>query len=172
MRRLLVIAALALVCGCGRNHQQTGIRTFNRWPEARPFFEAAGAATKVEAFRVDPKVPAGDKPAARIGGFAVTAGPVSLSKNQVTRLRTLLGNRKTYYFDLHKKCEFQPGVALRFHAADKSADLLICFTCDELGVVDEQGKLSTVSITTRRVLVELAQELFSKDREIAALTAD
>lgn len=185
MRTLLVVAALGLVCGCGKQRQPGDVHAFKRWPEARQVLETAGQAIRVEAFRLDPnQAAAGARPdtanaskpeggapaaAARIGGFEVTAGPVALSKDQDARLRRVLADRETYDFDLHKKCEFQPGVALRFDAGDKTADLLICFACDELGVTDAQGNISTASFTARKELVELAQELFPNDREIAAL---
>lgn len=71
------------------------------------------------------------------------------------------------------RCKFRPGLSFRSGETDADFDLLVCFACDEVGVVPrESNKLVAVYAfdqPTRDVLLDLAKRLLPDDEAIQEL---
>ncbi len=70
------------------------------------------------------------------------------------------------------KCIFDPGVAFRLSSGPETVDIIVCFTCGELGVESTKGRLR---LPTNEFypgysrLSALAKEAFPNDKQILAL---
>jgi hypothetical protein len=137
-------------------------------------------ATKIEVFRlnsrdyVDPeKTKEGqDK---RFGGYAITAKGDDQGEKFAQKAVGLLFDAGNFELEKAKGCKFDPGVGLRFWKGKESAELLLCYKCDELKVVAPDPKAQGVKIPYadfepgRAAFVKLAKEIFPKDEEIQQL---
>lgn len=133
-------------------------------------------ATKVEVFRLDGKVDPqpqaeGEK---RVGGFPVTARGTDQGKEFAHKLADILSDEKTYSDD--RAACFWPGVAFRVWKGEESAEVLICFQCNNFycgppaPVAKETANFTDPPARVR--LVRLAQEAFPDDKDIQALKAE
>ncbi len=135
------------------------------------------SAEKVEVYRIKPEK--GD-PAAKerqiAGGYPVISQGPDLGPAFACRLTSLLLQGRTQPgFD--KMCEFSPGVVFVVKSADDHADLVLCFSCDELQAVSFP-KTAPGSITgtfdmdrARSAWLELAKQALPGDETIQKLEA-
>lgn len=136
------------------------------------------AAEKVEVYRIKPEK--GD-PAAKerqiAGGYPVISQGPDRGPAFACRLATLLLRGRTQPgFD--KLCEFSPGVVFVVKSADDHADLVLCFSCDELQAVS-YPRTAPDAVTGRfdmeRVRagwIELARQALPADETIQKLEAE
>jgi hypothetical protein len=138
------------------------------------------AAAAVEVYRVDPKDYADPTrtpttPDERVGGYAVTATGPPQGPEFAARLRRLLFDPGTYWFEAAKGCIFQPGVAFRLRDGGDVVEVLLCFSCDELRILTRDAAGNVLHRgdedfdPARPALVELAREAFPDDPVIRAL---
>ncbi|MCE9584514.1 MAG: hypothetical protein K8T20_18655 [Planctomycetes bacterium] len=133
------------------------------------------AAEKVEVYRIKPKK--GD-PAAKerqiAGGYPVISQGPDLGPAFACRIATLLLKGRTQPgFD--KECDFVPGVVFVVKSADDHADLVLCFSCDELQSI-AYPKTAPDAITgqfdmdpVRAHWLELAKQALPADETIQKL---
>jgi hypothetical protein len=131
-------------------------------------------ATKVEVFRIDggssehqPVIKKGED---SFGGFPVVARLPEQGKDFAGRLAAALLERGRYR-DNTVKC-FWPGVGYRVWKGEEPAEVLICFTCNNLycGPPQKEARENAMfKQTARRDLLQLAKEAFPSDKDIQAL---
>ncbi len=159
-----------------------GLKAWNWEPEAGAAKEAGKhgvkvllAAERVEVYRIRPDK--GD-PAAKerliAGGYPVISQGPDLGPAFACRLATLLLHGRTQPgFD--KLCEFSPGVVFIVKSADGQADLVLCFSCDELQALS-YPKTAPDAVTgrfdmgrVRAAWLELAKQALPADETIQGL---
>lgn len=125
-------------------------------------------ATKVEAFRIDPKGGATENHIA--GHKILSKGSEKLDKDFAGRLGLVMTDEKTYT-GTQARC-FIPGVAYRVWKEKASAEVLICFACTNHRVIvkDADGKVVKQGGggfgPDVAPLLKLAKEAFPGDKEI------
>src|SRR5262249_50693304 len=137
-------------------------------------------ADTVEPFRVDFLSIYEDKPEhegkPRIGGFVITASGKPLGKEFAQKLSAILLEAATYQ-EASAKC-FEPGVAFRLRADQRSAEVLICFMCNDINVRPNRkgnrdaSQLADFGQPVRVRLLKLTKEAFPDDEQIQNLKAD
>jgi len=138
--------------------------------DSRPFPEWLGGAEPTRLSRVMPgETPDNLRHADEyIGRYEVLPGTVALPPAWIEKLAPVLANASAFGELRPDRCRFRPGVALRA----TTGDLLICFACDEIGVVPEDGKLVAVysfDQATRDALLSLSKQLLPDDEAIQEL---
>jgi hypothetical protein len=135
----------------------------------------------VEAFRIDPGIPAPvggskDEPAAgaaaapRLGEYRITAGPVAVDAATAAELSSILLDPDTYDWVRAKGCEFRPGVGLRFVKDASRVEMALCFECDELMIWRLGRRIGMEDFDAARPrLVAVVKKLFPDDPKIQAL---
>lgn len=130
-------------------------------------------ADKVECFRVSPEYSPKAKEA--IQGYPVIGKGKDQDALFAGKLASQLLNPGTYLFGDRKKCEFSPGVAFRVWHEKTCADVLICFSCDELEVIStvpgqDKPKIAHEDCDGARAeLLKLAKVAFPDDKVIQGL---
>jgi hypothetical protein len=170
IRRCWLIGAfLAIVAGCSAQPNLSESPQALKFFDGREGIEPILRPTKVEVFRTGSPREAAEarlEQATTIGGCPVKSGPLELDTRGTLELTRILANGR-YGTDSPSACEFTPGVAFRFVTDSSTVELLVCFQCAELGLVQE-GKLKIERFTTPD-LVPLVQRLFPNDEEIQRL---
>lgn len=166
-QRLLVLAALLLLLGCGSSKGR---------PDSRTTSILAGA-TRVEVFRIDgrndPPDPTPINPGdPTVGGYAILARGKDQGREFAATLADTLGDGRTYT-DRFAGC-FWPGVAFRVWKGEQCVDMVICFKCGNfyLGPPTDKRVMETASFMgtpNASRLVRLAKEAFPADEEVQAL---
>lgn len=132
--------------------------------------EILAAPDTVEAFRIDPRLPAPDPAAPRIGDFNIRSGPVAVGAAEAAELTAILRDPETYDWWTAKGCEFRPGVGLRIVRNSSRVEIALCFECDELMIFRHGRRVNMEDFDSARPrLVALAKSLFPGDAEIQAL---
>ncbi|HVF10072.1 MAG TPA: hypothetical protein VNA16_04675 [Abditibacteriaceae bacterium] len=126
-------------------------------------------ATRVEAFRVDPKSQQ-DWP----NGQAHEINAESAAK-----LASVLLDEKTYRWEAGKpiglRCIFEPAVAYRFWKGKESVSVLVCFKCGEVSFIpdnaDDKGNpwYRAIAAKLRPEIMQLTKQTFPDDQVIQAL---
>ena len=87
--------------------------------------------------------------------------------------QAVLRNDASYAWNIAKQCIFDPGVAYRVWRGNESVVILICFHCDEVGIVADKTQPEEITIHScdpgRPALLKLAKEAMPDDKEIQAL---
>ena len=110
-----------------------------------------------------------DKPK-KLYGYPIISGPVPIDDASKTTLSKVLTDSNTYLWDVAKGCEFLPGVALRLADEKTQADVLICFSCDELEFYLNGKRVGHEDFDPRRAdLLRIAKKLFPKAEKIQSL---
>jgi hypothetical protein len=181
MRRRLGVLALTLLSGCaGAAAEDKGPPAEVRERFGEQTIAIVQGATRVEVFRIDgrdyldPKKEVG-KQDKRFGGYAVTATGKEQGEKFAAAAAKVLLDGKNYDFVGAKGCKFDPGVGLRFWKGKESADVVVCYRCNELKVTapdpEKQGVKSPYADFDpgRAAFVKLAQEAFPDDKDIQGL---
>ena len=134
-------------------------------------FRALAAGPPLEAFRLADIVEQPQSVTAPLGGYRVQTGPVKVDGHLAGKLGELFTRANFYEHPAGATdCPFKPGVALRFEAAGKKIELLICFGCNELAVYRDNRLHGFVSIRPRRQeLLTVLRDVFPGDQVIAKL---
>ena len=128
-------------------------------------------SVEVEGYRVEPKRDL-DHIGDQIGGYPIISGPVKIEVELSDMLVAELTNPSGYGWMYAKRCIFSPGIAVRFIADDSALDILFCFSCDELVIIDEEGELRKEDFDGKRArLVDIMKSVFPDDAEIQGLEA-
>jgi RNA polymerase sigma-70 factor, ECF subfamily len=108
-----------------------------------------------------------------IDNFPIIAVSTEATDEARTLLPQILFNHATYDFRTAKGCEFMPGVAFRIWSGQQHVDVLVCFSCDELSVVNYEKSEVIRSRedcdAARPQLLALAKAAFPHDEKIQAL---
>jgi hypothetical protein len=159
---VLLLASMAICTGCRKLSTAETKTVFGD----QATYDIVRAPDRVDAYRVggwqtaDPKT----------GGYKDLAGPITVPAEVVAKLSGILGDRRTFSFNLAKGCEFDPGVRLRFIKSDKSVDVLLCFHCLELQVVRDGKQQGGEDFDNQEAaLIAIAKKLFPDDKDIVAL---
>lgn len=129
------------------------------------------SADHLEAYRIKPAFPP-DYSVTNFGGDPILATNLIRSKKFIGGLVSSLQRCKEPAIT---DCIFSPGVAFRARTKDGTADLLVCFQCDEAMLIRRDAKLNVVENTyfsirgQRGELLKLALEAFPKDEELKKL---
>lgn len=117
---------------------QTRAKTFDR-NKASAHAVFAGA-TKVEAFRLFSN--SSEKQIGKINAFPYFSKSV-IEKDFSGRLSTLVLDAKSYPFpgDSTRQCYFKPGVNFRIWNKSKFIDTIICLSCNQLAVLENNPKV-------------------------------
>ncbi len=117
------------------------------------------SATRVEAYRVDDVA---SRPyAPQIAGSAILKGPIDVNASDVKALGSILTNAQTYNLDTILTCTFHPDIVFRFIRDDRKVDVVLCFTCEEFEVYDNEVKLGKEDFTAQTTsLRTIANSLF------------
>ena len=163
---LLACLLLSGACGCGS-------KKVSALYGGSKGLQVLQSPEKVEAFRVEGLPIQGKKPSQQLGGYPITAGPVTVDSKTAGELFAILADKNTYNFEL-KNCSIRPGVALRFTGQSTVLEVLLCFTCDELAILlDGKGVRSKYRHRyfdkARARLVPLMKRIFPADPEIQQL---
>ncbi len=93
-----------------------------------------------------------------------------MDAKSAAELTAILTSADTYWWDIAKGCEFEPGVAIRFTDAAASTDVLLCFACNEMAVFRGGTRVGGEDTdNARATLVAIARRLFPDDAAIQAL---
>ena len=130
------------------------------------------SATSIETYRVKRSGPFGSE---RIANFVVVGKGLNPNPEMAKQLKALLlpyvGARKQ---EPQKGCPPpEPGVAIRFMQGDKSADILICFQCYDLMVVNDaasEWRDFNFPEAKREALIKIAKSLFPDDADIQKIS--
>jgi hypothetical protein len=132
---------------------------------------------EVETFRIDPEsIWKPEKKALegmRIDGFLVISNGKTQDSAFAAKLRAILLQDETYKKP-SAKC-FDPGVAYRFKHGERSADVAICFMCNDMDSQPNRkhnttgDQLADFTREARAALLALTKEAFPDDAEIQAL---
>jgi hypothetical protein len=133
-----------------------------------PILAALKGATKVEAFRIEPRAAKdGEKD---IGGFPIKATGAEQKEPFAKKIAAVLTDEKTL-FGQQARC-FLPGVAFRLSNGDGSLDVLICFGCKNLKLIARDAKGAIVKQASGAFgpdiapLLALAREAFPDDKDL------
>jgi hypothetical protein len=127
-------------------------------------------ADHVEAYRIT--LPEG-KEAGSVADteYRATAGPVALSKHQLSEVANALASSASYKWDSAKACgPPRHGVKLSFHRGASRIDVYLCFKCDELEVVRDGVLVGGEDFDPiRPLLLRMIKQLFPRDLTIQSL---
>jgi len=137
-------------------------------------------STGVEVFRVDPAsylAPGKEDPEKKSSfqRYAVTARGKNQGAEFAARAAGLLLDPAHFALDSGKGCTFSPGVGLRFRKGKETAEVLLCFRCDDLEVVTPNPQSGGVRRffadfhPGRASFVRLVKEAFPEDALIQGL---
>lgn len=116
---------------------------------------------RVEAFRLEDKR---GKPG------AVTAGPVTVSPEQISRLSYVLQAPESYWWNTHSACIPHWGVRFTFYQGTDKLDVLLCFQCSQLGVSFNGSKLEDKDFDLiQPQILQIVKPLFPNDKVIQEL---
>lgn len=163
-----------------------------RWEKAASQFNAGkktsaaifDKATRVETFRLFP-TSASDKPVGDVRGFA-TYWRGTTGAGFARKLGAVLLRPDTYVLPGQSTtlCYFEPGVAYRVWSGTKFLDVVVCFHCNQLGVVENDPKVPERNIggrlsarmnvlgnfnPARAELLSLTKEAFASDEALQAI---
>ena len=100
-----------------------------------------------------------------ISGFS------KLPPGQVRDAKSIITEPKSYLSGMDK-CVFDPGVKLILHSDDRPLEILICYHCNDLCVVDDGKPVGYANFRPGRAkLVEFAKKIFPSDKEIQSLSS-
>ncbi len=101
-----------------------------------------------------------------------------LVRSRATTSRGLGGvllNDGTYEWDMANGCIFDPGVAFRIWSGSHSALALVCFHCNQVGVIADESNPRSLRVHDadpgRSAFLKLAREAFPDDEELRKLAA-
>jgi hypothetical protein len=145
-----IIGSALLLLGVAEAAELTPVHTTKALEDAfgRPALTAIRGANTIEFFRVNPddkETRSGSGFQGRIGGYKVIGPKRALTAGDVARIKKLILKPQNYpYLGIEDigGCSFQPGVALRFlpKRGRHATDVLLCFECSDLAVVDPVSK--------------------------------
>lgn len=136
------------------------VESYRLSPPPRP----TDAASDIAAFEEDWRT--------RIDPERITARGANLSTQQTAELKDLLLSPGSYRLSVRKQCLPRAGVGLRLYAGSRTADVLLCFECDMLGLAspDDRQQAGWEDFDpVRPQLVRLVKELFPEDFVILGL---
>ena len=129
-------------------------------------------ATRVEAFRVDPK--RSKKPQGKhVDGLTVLSTAKEQGTQFAKRLSELLQDEKSLLSE-QARCFF-PGVAFRLWKEKESVDVVVCYQCTGLRLIARDGAGGELHRTgggfkaNYDAWVKLAKEAFPDDKQIQGL---
>ncbi len=102
----------------------------------------------------------------------IGTGPVEIPPSARETLKETLANSGGFGALRTDRCKFRPGLSLRAGAGADQIDLLVCFACDEIGIVPSGQPLQALysfDQATRDVLLNLAKTLLPQDEAIQEL---
>ena len=177
----------------------------DNWPDLAQRFERDkllvaeifSHSQKVETFRITTKdadlakqedLLAAKRIKKNVGGFpVVSVGPI-LKKDFSNRLAKMLLDPKSYLApgEDQKSCILTPNVAFRVWKENQHVDVVICFSCSQLVVIEENPQLPLRSIgayrfhfrvggdfdPVRRQMINLCKQVFKRDQDLQALLSD
>lgn len=143
----------------------------------KPFADWLGNRAPSELFRVMP----GETPAhlryapEYIDQYEVIGtGPVAIPENVQVTLKKAFQNNAAFGPLRIDRCKFRPGLSVRAGEGTDRMDFLICFACDEIGVVPMGQPLQALysfDQPTREILLNMAKQLLPNDEAIQELPA-
>ena len=103
-------------------------------------------------------------------GYPILRTGPDLAPAQLDEFRRLALDAAHYDFERAKGCEFEPGVALRLRAGERTLEVLLCFSCDEWEFWLGDARVIEDFDAARPALVRLAQALFPDDAALRGLS--
>ena len=129
------------------------------------------SATSIETYRVKRSGPFGSE---RIRDYSIVGKGLTPNRETAKQLKAVLTSHLRSQANPHgqKGCAApDPGVAIRFIQGDKFVDILLCFQCYDLLVVNEESSEWRDFLVERDELVRIAKTLFPDDADIQKLSA-
>ncbi|MBT3361230.1 MAG: hypothetical protein HN403_16535 [Rhodospirillales bacterium] len=119
-----LVGLMALVaCGAVAQDRLTGFL-------GADVIEIISTADRVEPFLLKPSLmPTGATGPGAVAGYEWKARGADLAPAQMAAFKGLVLDEASYDFEAAKKCVMVPEYVFRFHAGEKSADVLVAFGC-------------------------------------------
>jgi hypothetical protein len=128
------------------------------------------APDRVEVFRVAAtwRKP---KDSSTLAGYPLISTGKEQGKEFGGKLAEIVLDDRTYEWETAKGCKFDPGVAYRVWSGKDSIIVIICFHCDQLGIMFDESSGQGIKDCdrARHALIRLAQQAFPEDKEIQGL---
>ena len=129
-------------------------------------------ADRVEVFRVTPTWEK-SQTKEKLAGYPLISTGKEQGKEFGAKLSEIVRDDSTYEWNIAKACEFAPGVAYRVWSGKESIIVLICFHCDQIGVIPDESTPTKIHVhdfdAGRAALVKLARTAFPDDKVIQGL---
>ncbi|HET6248432.1 MAG TPA: hypothetical protein VFE47_12090 [Tepidisphaeraceae bacterium] len=129
------------------------------------------APDRVEVFRITTEITVGKQK-------SLPKVPVAkpLDTALAGRLSQIILNDKSYEWNTVKQCIINPGVGYRFWRGKESITVLVCFQCNEIGIlpdITESQKMKILECDPARgALLELTKQALPDDQHIRELTVN
>jgi hypothetical protein len=131
------------------------------------------AVDRVEVFRIAPLWEKKKDQDANFVGYPLQATAKDQGKDYAVRLAGILKDDGSYDWGIAKACEFGPGVGYRIWSGKDSIVVLICFQCNEIGVIPDESKPTILNAHSadpaRPALLKLARQAFPDDQILRLL---
>ncbi len=100
----------------------------------------------------------------------MSAGPINVPDDEVSKLRAVLLDESTYGWEYAKGCIPDYGVRIQFQHDSDEVDVLLCFECNILLVYHNGKAVGGEDFDDGRPqLVEIAKAVFPDDEVIQSL---
>jgi hypothetical protein len=110
----------------------------------------------------------------KLAGYLLLATGREKDQDFARRLAGVVLKDATYEWNMAKGCIFDPGVALRVWSGGDSVLALICFSCDEVGIIVDELNPRSIRVKDadpgRAALLKLTREAFPGDSDLRDLT--
>ena len=192
--RLTCLPLLAISLGCGSTSRNGGSTSDVATPndtgenndaDSACHTDSAGNLTKVfgNSAAIDSiksadsvnayRLPSPSEYRASLADYKMSAGPIDVPDDQVSKLRAVLLDKSTYGWDFAKGCIPDYGVRIQFQHDSQEVDILLCFECDIL-LVYQNGKVvgGEDFDDGRPQLVEIVKTVFPHDEAIQSLKTE
>lgn len=108
---------------------------------------------------------------AKLNEYEIADGPIKLTAEQASQLRSVLTARDSYLYGINKGCSPIFGVRASFIGGDKQlVDVVFCFECMILAVYQNNQRVGDANFDPANdELVALMKQLFPADEAIQSL---
>jgi hypothetical protein len=167
---VLVASVLLVSAGCATSGESTRVRDYVGERASKIF----ASPDRVEVFRMGSSREHPDA-TQTLAGFPLLSTGKEQGKDFARRLGAVLLNDGTYEWEMANGCIFDPGVAFRVWSGSESVLAIICFHCNQIGIVPDEANPRSLRVHDadpgRPALLKLAREVFPDDVDLQQLTA-
>jgi hypothetical protein len=170
-KSLSVVFLCVALTGCTKRPRYTSADVAQRIFGGSEHMAALTAAHSATAYDLDAKMDSADSVYEPFTRVYVKGKSTLLSDAQLTLVKQLFQKPSSYAFDQGSLCIPHDDVLFVFHTSPRDIFVGICFTCDQLVVLEGDQMLNSQSDfhPMRPQLLSLSKTLFKNDPEIQRL---